>query len=763
MRITFCIIFLMMILILVICTTAAWRSPKKIGKPVATLEASLIPPILGNLMIVGAPNELAAHIGYYVYFIGMDLVMFALIQFAVVYCMGAGNGQKVPKFIYGLLTADMIQILLNPFSGHVFDTEPLIMDDNSVYHRLLSYIGQIFHRVVDYCILAGVILIFIIIILRNPRVYREKYSIILITMILAGLWQSFYVFSHVPIDRSMIGFGISGIMIFYFALYYRPLRLLDRMLSDIASEMPEALFVFDPNRICIWANEQGRRLAEIHGSNYEKASENLIRMFGNSKQPSEPDRQVIERTVGSGAGTKYYILEEQEVRDEKQKFTGSYLRVRDVTEEKRKLKREMYNATHDTLTGLYTREYLYQRIAETLSANPDTEYLIIFIDVKNFKIVNDIFGNDFGDYALQCIAEWGRNTLSDDCLYGRLAGDTFGICIPKAEFDSSYIEDKISNFVVKTEKAEHHLLVQLGVYAADRKNMDVSVMFDRAHLALSTIKDEYHTHVAYYDTEIRQQLLWNQEISAQLHNAIESRQLCPYLQPIADSSGKTVGAEALARWIHPEHGFLSPALFIPVFEKNGMIVEVDKHMWRCACEILSRWETEHPDLFISVNISPKDFYFIDVVSEIKNLVNEFHIPPSKLRIEITETVMMNNADNRMEILNIFRQSGFIVEMDDFGSGYSSLNMLKDMPVDVLKIDMKFLGRTKDSGKAQKIVKNIIHLSKELGITALTEGVETEKQYQSLAEMGCSLFQGYYFSKPLPVKEFETYLKTAQAE
>ena len=760
MRAIFCFLFILLILLLTLCTAAAWRSPKKIGKSVAVLESALIPPILGNLLIVGGPDELIAHIGYYIYFIGMDLVMFALIQFTVVYCMGAGNGQKVPWFVYGLLVADTIQVMLNPVSGHVFDTEPLLMDDQSVYYRLVPYIGQVFHRVIDYCILISVILIFILIIIKNPRVYREKYSIILITMILAGLWQSFYVFSHVPIDRSMIGFAISGIMVFYFALYYRPLRLLDRMLSDIASEMPEALFVFDPNRICVWANDQGCRLTGIHGNNYEKASEALIRMFGNSKQPSA-EGLSIEKIVGSGEDTKYYILEEQEVTDEKQKFTGSYLRVRDVTEEKLKLKRELYTATHDTLTGLYTREYLYQRIAETLNANPDTEYLIIFIDVKNFKIVNDIFGNAFGDYALQCIAEWGRNTLSDDCLYGRLAGDTFGICIPRTEFDSSYIEDKISNFIVKTDKAEHHLLVQLGVYAVDRSNTDVSVMFDRAHLALSTIKDEYHTHVAYYDTEIRQKLLWNQEISAQLSHAIQSRQVCPYLQPIADSSGKTVGAEALARWIHPEHGFLSPALFIPVFEKNGMIVEVDKYMWRCACEILSRWTTEHPDLFISVNISPKDFYFTDVVSEIRNLVNEFDIHPSRLRIEITETVMMNNADNRMEILNLFRQAGFIVEMDDFGSGYSSLNLLKDMPVDVLKIDMKFLGRTKDSGKAQTIVKNIINLSKELGITALTEGVETETQYQALSEMGCSLFQGYYFSKPIPVADFEHYLETTR--
>jgi EAL domain-containing protein (putative c-di-GMP-specific phosphodiesterase class I) len=282
-------------------------------------------------------------------------------------------------------------------------------------------------------------------------------------------------------------------------------------------------------------------------------------------------------------------------------------------------------------------------------------------------------------------------------------------------------------------------------------------MFDRAHLSLSNISDEYKTHIAYYDNEIREKLLWNQEISSQVYNAINTGQLRPYLQPIADRNGKLVGAEALVRWIHPDRGFLSPGMFIPVFEKNGMIVEVDKHMWRCACEILSRWQRQGIDLFISVNISPKDFYFVDVVGEIKKLAEEFRLDHSKLRIEITETVMMNDAENRMALLDEFRKSGFIVEMDDFGSGYSSLNMLKDMPVDVLKIDMKFLGKTSDKAKAKTIVKNIINLTKELGIISLTEGVETLEQYEALEKMGCNLFQGYYFAKPMPVNEFEDFI------
>lgn len=198
---------------------------------------------------------------------------------------------------------------------------------------------------------------------------------------------------------------------------------------------------------------------------------------------------------------------------------------------------------------------------------------------------------------------------------------------------------------------------------------------------------------------------------------------------------------------------MSPGMFIPIFEKNGMIVEVDRHIWRCACSLLAKWKGVHDELFISVNISPKDFYFFDVAEELKALVKEYDIEPEKLRIEITETVMMTELDDRMKTLDELRRAGFIVEMDDFGSGYSSLNMLKDMPVDVLKLDMRFLSKSSDEKRAQTIIRNIIHLSEELSIDSLTEGVETQEQYKSLSEMGCKLFQGYYFAKPMPVEDF----------
>ncbi len=746
----------MVFLALGVCAVIAARSRKPIGKSLALFLSALMPPLFGHILIIGSYTPTVAKVGYYFYFIGMDLVILSLLRFTLEYCSIVWTDRRGRNAVNAVFVLDILQYAFNPFFSQAFDIEPIFVEGHP-YYRLVPFFGQTMHRLLDYVCLAAVIIIFIFRSLRTTRVYSEKYWVILASLLVSTVWQTSYIFSRMPVDRSMLAMALTGLLIFYFSLYYRPMKLLDRLLANIASEMPDAMFFFDVNDKCIWANAPGIELTGIDGTSFDDAPVKLAEMFGSSYRRT--DAWNSRRILGENDERKYYILDNHFVTDDCNRPAGSFLSVRDVTDEQLSLQREIYSATHDKLTGLYTREYLYKRIAEAIHTNADTEYNVIFVDVKNFKIVNDIFSSKFGDYALQCIAEWISRDLSKKCMYGRLAGDTFGMLVPVEEFDHEQIEEDLTKFVVSDGSVEYHILIHLGVYRIPDRDLEVSVMFDRAHLALSTIKDEYKTHIAYYDDKIRDKVLWDQHITSQLSEAISTMQLRPYLQPIVDSGGGIVGAEALARWVHPTDGFLSPGLFIPVFEKNGMIVEVDKHMWRCSCEILSRWEKTRPELFISVNISPKDFYFMDVVEEISSLTTQYGVAPSRLRIEITETVMMNDSDDRVEILNRFRERGFIVEMDDFGSGYSSLNLLKDMPVDVLKIDMKFLGRSENGTKAQTILRNILNLSSDLGIASLTEGVETPEQYKMLAEMHCKLFQGYYFSKPVPVEDFEKiYLK-----
>lgn len=751
MREVFAIIYIVLIVLLGLFGVISKKSSKAIGKAVSYLLFTFIVPIAGNLILVLSENELLSTIGSYTYFIGMDLMAFSLFDFTLSYCNIPWRHNKKIYFIYTLLTIDVLQYFFNPFFGHAFGMEAITVD-GSLYYRLVPYLGQTFHRIAVYIAFITSLGIFIYKTIRVPRIYAEKYYVILFTMVLAGIWQSYYIFSRTPIDRSMMGFAVCGMLIFYFSLFYRPFRLLDRMLANIASKMSEAIFFFDASKRCIWANSNGCKLLEVRADNLEHVNQRLFAMFDDLGVSQ--DNWSSKQSVGSGKDARYFTIDKHIITDAKNKKIGYFLSIQDDTEDVLKHQQEIYEATHDKLTGLFTKEHLFNQIKNKVSSEKETSYSIAYLDIKDFKMTNDIFGNEVGDSVLKRVANWIRENATKEWIFGRLSGDAFGICYPTGSVRLDVVEQRLSKFVISNGSIDQHILMHVGIYNVTNPSIDISIMFDRAHLALTTIKNEFNVHIAIYDDNMRDQVLWNQKISTELEAAIENRQVVPYLQPIVDNKGTIIGAEALVRWIHPEEGFLPPFKFIPVFEKNGMIAQVDKYIWRSACEIISSWKGDKANLFISVNISPKDFYFMDVYAEIKALVEEFKIEPSRLRIEITETVMMTEAESRMAILSKFRESGFIVEMDDFGSGYSSLNQLKDMPLDVLKIDMKFLSKAEDNHRAETILRNVLRLSSDLGLFSLTEGVETEDQYKRLNEMGCNLFQGYYFAKPMAVADFE---------
>lgn len=758
-RLAFIFIFAFLIVTLSLCGIVSYSSKKPIGKSVSLFCFSLIPPVLGNTIIIGATTMSVALVGCYIYYIGMDLIMQTLIMFTNKYCQVRNRQnsaeRQIPVWINLLLAVDVIQMLLNPFIGHAFVLQE-IEAYGMPYFIMTPLLGQTFHRIVCYGAMLIIMFVFVIRSIKVPRLYKERYAVILISMIIGTLWQTFYIFSRTPIDRSMVGFAVFGLLIFYFSIYYRPVRLLDSMLAGIVSDTNESVFLYGPEGRCLWVNDHGMRFTNASDDDFESAEDYIINLFGD--MTSLPENTDIERTIGSGETVQFFIILRGSFFDGNRKLLGTYLRIKDITEEKGRVERELYAANHDSLTGVYTKEYIFRKISDKLRCHALNDHYVASINLCDFKVFNDVFGRDFGDAALIQVADWMRKYSDDNCIYGRISGDTFGSCLPKNMFIQELVEKDLENFKVKWGNTEHHLVVHVGFCSIEENDTDVSVLFDRALMALDSIRDDYKKHVAFFDAKIRDKMLWNKEISGQLSTAIEHNQIYPYYQPIADSDGKIVGAEALARWIHPVYGFMSPADFIPLFEENGMIADLDRHIWETACKTLAYWKKDYPDLFISVNVSPKDFYMTDVLSDIMGYVIKYDIDPAKLRIEVTETSMIRDTEDKMKVLEEFRNQGFIVEMDDFGSGYSSLNMLKDMPVDVLKIDMKFLGKTNDKDKADIIVKNIIRLSHDLHITSLAEGIETEAHFDRLNEFGCNLFQGYYFSKPLPVAEFESMLR-----
>jgi EAL domain-containing protein (putative c-di-GMP-specific phosphodiesterase class I) len=274
-------------------------------------------------------------------------------------------------------------------------------------------------------------------------------------------------------------------------------------------------------------------------------------------------------------------------------------------------------------------------------------------------------------------------------------------------------------------------------------------------MAIGTIKNEYDCMIAYYDDTLTRKAVNDNRIVSEFDTALEEGQFEMFLQAQVAANGVLTGAEALVRWRHPERGLISPSEFIPVFEETGLIYRLDQCIWECAAKQLKEWQgTGHDDLKISVNISARDFYYLDIYKCFTELVQRYGVEPGMLNIEITETAIMMNLDKQLDLLEKLQKYGFHVEIDDFGSGYSSLNMLKNMHADVLKIDMGFLRETQNHKRTKIILNTIIDLAKQLHMTVITEGVETERQVRFLTGAGCDIFQGFYFSRPISVEDFE---------
>lgn len=410
---------------------------------------------------------------------------------------------------------------------------------------------------------------------------------------------------------------------------------------------------------------------------------------------------------------------------------------------------------------MYNKNYFAKKTSEILNENPDKEWLLICSNIKDFKLVNDLFGLEKGNEVLKMEADLLKAQCGEGSAYGRTGGDKFAICIPKEEFKEQDFMDAIQTMGHAFNNDLYHLHIYVGVYEITDRNEEVSIMCDKANLAIKTLGENYDKSIAYYSDTIFHDTVAEKQLVGDFDKALAEKQFCMYLQPQVTSEGKLLGAEALVRWQHPKRGLIFPGDFIEVFEKTGLIYRLDRFVWELAVQKLAQWQKDgRDDLYISVNISTKDFYYMDVYETITSLVETYKIIPSTLKLEITETAIMTGTAGELEMIERFRKSGFQVEIDDFGSGYSSFNTLKDMDVDVLKIDMGFLRTTRPERleRSMSIINTIISLTKTLGLSVITEGVETKEQIDELTRMGCGIYQGYYFSKPIPVGQFEdTYL------
>lgn len=416
-----------------------------------------------------------------------------------------------------------------------------------------------------------------------------------------------------------------------------------------------------------------------------------------------------------------------------------------------------------TLTNLYGKNAFLFLANENIYNHPENRYALIRMDIYRFKTVNEFCGRDAGDKLLVFIADCFRKYENNETIVGHLRADVFVMCVPYQNQEQiiqivNDINDKIAGYQIACK-----ILPAFGI-CVSKQGMDVSLLSDYANLALQQIKGKVFSWYCFYNEKMRQQLLFEKKIENEIVEALNQEHLKVYIQPKVDMrTEKVIGGEALIRWERPQEGFFYPDQFIPVLEKSGYIIDVDIYAWRHVFEALREWIDKGLEpVQISINVSRMHAYQKDFQVVLCDMASKYHISPDLIKLEVTESVLSENQEEFYSNMYNLQKKGFEFSMDDFGSGYSSMNMLKDEPIDEVKLDRNFLSDSSQA-KGQIIIRHMIDMVRELDLDMIAEGVETREQAEFLMKCGCFRAQGYYYYRPMPCEEFQKLLVVRRRE
>ncbi len=414
----------------------------------------------------------------------------------------------------------------------------------------------------------------------------------------------------------------------------------------------------------------------------------------------------------------------------------------------------------DQLTGLYNKEFFYRYAVQLDLYHKDEPTDAILFDVNHFHTYNDRYGKVRGNEILKRIANNAMSYVKESGgIVCRSGADTFMLYCRHLD-DYQALLDRLSADLDDGGSGENRVRLRMGVYVNADKTVDIERRFDRAKMAADTSRDRLTDPVGFFDHSMREAEILEEQLIDDFHAAIREKQFVVYYQPkynVKQDRPFLCSAEALVRWKHPTLGLVSPGTFIPLFEKNGLIQELDYYVWSQASSQICDWKTRlNVSLPVSVNVSRIDLYDPELMDKLLNIAKKNGLRPEDLLLEITESAYTEKTDQIVTRVKNLRECGFRIEMDDFGSGYSSLSMLSRMPIDALKLDIQFIRSAFKEQKDTRLLEAMTGLARSFGVPTIAEGVETAEQFTELKAMGCDIIQGYYFSRPLPADEFEKF-------
>lgn len=753
MRIVYGLGVLLEAILIAHCAICSFKKHDRLGKSVCIYETLTFAGAIVFFVFTFVPGHTVTVLAKGLTMALFDWMLIAL-MFYTQYYTGAVKtfkGVQAASMIFAVL--DTYMLIENTWTNKIFDIESIkaenikvVFNNDSLWYRL--------HFIFTYAFVILIIFTYLYMIIKSSRMYREAYGAIAVVIFIGFSFDIATIGSDSIYDLTMIIYGAIAIIIYYLTYRYVPNELIENMLSLVVRDMNNGIICYDRKGRCIYYNDLMEAIYR-HGGNmsvYESKYSQWIEKLGDDRR----DSMTFQTTDIEINGEKHYFeIAYKRIYDESNRVICDYFVYNDRTQMYESWEQEKYKASHDSLTGLLNRDQFYEDVHDMVNKYHDTTFYLICSNIKDFKFINEIFGMEKGNQVLIKQAKLMASNPSERTICARLMNDRFALCLPREEFDEKRVADSVKELQCEFTGNSFHMHMYMGVYEIRDRDEAVSIMVDKANIAADTIKNNYDCCVAYYDEHLLEISIEQRRLLGEFEPALQNDEFVMYLQPQVNSDGAAKGAEALVRWVHPSRGILTPYAFIDILENAGLIYKLDLYIWEKAAQKLAEWkEKGYGSYHISVNISTKDFYILDIYETFTGLINKYGIAASNLHLEITETTLMTDFEKNMNIIHKLQDVGFRVEIDDFGSGYSSLNMLKDISADVLKIDMGFLRKSENEVKGQDILESIITLAGKIGMDVITEGVETKKQLDMLTMMGCHEFQGYYFSKPVPVSEFE---------
>lgn len=721
-----------------------------------------IPALLSYMLfILNTTNIYLAYLFDSIFFALTDFLALSMMIFVIDYVYDKHVHWTKYIFFYTCCCIDTVSLLLNIKFQHMFTLSPCVsyFSHYSLFYWSKNfYISHYVHLLYCYIMVSVSSILLIYKTVKAPLFYKSKYSHILISYVVVILSNAFCYVADAPIDFSVLLYAILAGLISYFSVYSTPKIIIFKTLRKFYGSIDDALVFYDIDGKCIYANRVAREIFSSSSSfSYDKVEKYRDDWL------LEHDDSAINTTVLTDSETflinnseRKFVVEYQKLYySSRMILIGFYFKFQDKTDEINGFMRERFFATHDSLTGVYNREYFFEcvdhKIENLAKLNETTSYMMLCSNIKDFKLVNELFGQDIGDEVLKKQAELLRKLCSKHNIYGRINDDKFALFMRKEDFDPMLFKSSISTMRKLAENSTYSLHVMIGVCEVYSEKETAQGLYDKAKMAIDAVGDDFQHIFAYYDSNLMERILMEKNILNDLDIGLSQQQFVPYLQPLVKQDGSLCGAEILVRWNHPVKGMLNPEYFIPVLEKSSVIQKLDLYIWEKSISLLSEWSDK--DLFFGLNVSPRDMFYLDIDLALRKLCDKYKVSPQRICVEFPEQVLTDDISKTVLLFDNLHKSGFKVAIDKFGSGYSSLNLLKDVSVDVLKTDLTFMEDSESEKRNSIILESIFSMSKELGIQVVALGVENHDEFELLKKLGGNIFQGHYFSKALDKKDF----------